>query len=346
MAEAPGPRSARELLSYLRDHAPQVAFFNALQLLERLLPGAARIGHDGPADDERLRLRPSLALSCPVADLESIELPANERDPVRLTVTFLGLYGVDSPLPPLYGEHLAQNADEPGSQRVRAFLDLFHHRLYSLLFRAWRKSHPVGAGERPDALYDRLLALTGYASRLGLGGPTMPRLAEARIKVLQARTASGLEAMLQLRTGHRCRVEQAVARHASIPPDQRTQLGRQHCELGNNLVAGARAIDRNLVFLHVQAEDHAAWCRLAPRGPDRRALELAVGDYLREPVHYELVTELASAQAPPWRLGTRQTALGRDTWLGRPRPVARWRWRRPPTANEATVNEVAATRLG
>lgn len=344
MAKAPGPRSARELLSYLRDHAPRVAFFNALQLLERLLPGAARIGHSGPADDERLRIRPSLSLSCPVADLEAIELPADEQGRVRLTVTFLGLYGVDSPLPPLYGEHLAQSAEEPGGQRVRAFLDLFHHRLYSLLFRAWRKSHPVGVGERPDALYDRLLALTGYSSRLGLGGPTMPRLAEARLTAARARTAVGLEAMLRWRAGHDCRVEQAVIRRAEIPSDQRTRLGRQHCVLGDDLVAGARATDRNLVRLHVQAEDHAAWCRLAPRGIDRRSIDRAVADYLREPVPYELTVHLAAAQVPPWRLGTRQTALGRDTWLGSPRPAASWCWRQPPAGGETPAQEIAAAR--
>ena len=49
----------------------------------------------------------------------------------------MGLYGPSSPLPNHYTEDvLWASADEDAA---RSFLDLFNHRLISLVFRAWEK---------------------------------------------------------------------------------------------------------------------------------------------------------------------------------------------------------------
>ncbi len=327
MGEAPGTQAPRELLERLVREGRTASFFQAVELLEELFPEAPHVGQEGPAERERIRLRPSIALSCPPSDIESVEVLPDGR--VAVTATFLGLYGVDSPLPYVYAEHLAQVAEEPSGVRLRAFLDLFHHRLYSLLYRAWRKSRPVAAGSEVDPLHDRVLAPIGYSHELGLGGARRPRLAEARMRVLRPRTAAGLEALLHYRLGYACPVDQLEARRALIPPDQRSRLGQANASLGSSLMVGAALFDRNKIQVRALATSFGMYQRLLPEGEDRRELDDALAGYLRDPLDYDLEVTLPSEHVPPLRLG-QQGSLGRDAWLGVPRPAAVTTWRGKP----------------
>jgi len=327
MAETDRTRAADALLSYLVDNARRVAFFQALLMLERVYPESVPVGHEGPASQERLRLKASPAMSCPPADLKQIS-DSKDSGRVEVTATFLGLFGADTPLPPTFAEHIAGIALEPSGERVRDFLDVFHHRMYSLLFRGWKKSRPVGTGKTDlSPVYDRLLSATGYSGKLGLGGPTMPRLAESRLKVLRARTASGLEEFLRLRMGVPCTVRQLLPRMAVIPTDQRSQLGQRNCRLGADLIAGTRIGDRNKICLQLRADDRGHWANLAPKGRARQELGRAVNDYLNEPVDRDVEVSMGASHVSAPQLGSRNAAIGRDSWLGRPRPEARWRWR-------------------
>jgi type VI secretion system protein ImpH len=308
----------------LAAEAWRYSFFQAVLLLERLL-GRVPLGRDGPAAEELVRIRPSISLACPPRDIEAIEQRDDGR--VQITTTLLGLYGIDSPLPYAYAEELAREADEPSGQRVRDFLDVFHHRLYSLLYRAWRKTRPVTGAS--DPIYERVLALVGRAPQLGLGSDHPPPLWELRMRVLRPRTAVGLEAMLRYRLGYDCHVTQLEPRTVVIPPDQRARLGSETARLGSTLVVGARITDSNKIALRIEAESFAMFEELLPGGYDRRRLEQVMRSYLREPIAYDVVVGLAPEHVPPWPLGQRG-ALGHSVWLGRPRSRAVYRAQCPP----------------
>jgi type VI secretion system protein ImpH len=329
MAEETRATPPSELLELLCRQGRSTSFFQAVLLLERIFVDAPPVGHEGPASREAIRLRPSIALSCPPADVESIAKLGEER--AQVTSTFLGLYGVDSPLPYAYAEHVAAIADEPGGVRLRDFLDVFHHRLYSLLYRTWRKSRPVSNAEGHDKLTDRVLAPIGYCHELGVGGARRPRLAEARVRVLHARTAAGLEALLRHRLGYRCPVDQLQERWVEIPLDQRSSVGQRNVGLGSTLVVGARMTDCNKICVQVRARHFPMFEDLLPEGDDRRELDDVVASYLRTPMDYDVEIKLAAEHVPPWRLGQRGS-LGRSVWLGPPRPDAVVRWRGRPQA--------------
>lgn len=307
----------------LMDGARTTAYFQALLFAEEIL-GGVRLGKDGPPRDERIRLRPSISLGCPPSDLESIE---TENKRLLFTTTFLGLYGSDSPLPNSYIDHFTRISLEPRGQRVRDYLDIFHHRLHSLLYRGWKKSRPVSTDDDDvEALYDRVLALTGYAKRLRLGGTTPPKLAEARLRTLRCRTAGGLEALLKQRLGYTCAVEQLCARTVGIPEAQRARLGQNNCRLGIDLVAGTTIVDRNKIKLKIDATNYKMWLDLAPSGQDRKSLTLAMNSYLRDPVDYDIDVNIPQDKIPHWKMSERQ-ALGRGLWLGRTTDKAQVSWK-------------------
>ena len=308
----------------------ETSFFQTLVTLERLLPDGQPLGRVGPPEEERVRLRSTIQHVHPSADVEELSYE-KDQDRARLTIAFMGLLGVDSPLPMSYTERFEQ-VDAAGEDRgrVRAFFDLFDHRLYSLLYRAWRKSRPL-AGRGPDArLYDRVLATIGYSGRLGLGGASLPPLREARLKVLRARTAAGLESMLEHRLGYRAEVHQLQARRVALPDHQRTRLGVANSQLGVSLVVGSRLVDRNKFMVSIHARDFEHWSRLLPGGSERRDVDASVDSYLRDPLDFDVRLTLRKEHVPRSQLGNAGHRIGRTTWVGAPKRdfVRSWRGRR------------------
>jgi type VI secretion system protein ImpH len=92
-----------------------------------------------------------------------------------MTVTFMGLIGPSGVLPRHYTELLIRHEREAKGQEklaLRAWLDLFNHRLISLLYRAWEKYRffiPYERGEYAradeDAFTRSLLSFLGLGQR-------------------------------------------------------------------------------------------------------------------------------------------------------------------------------------
>lgn len=326
MAEETGQRTA-EQLKYLLDNISQFSFYQAVQFLQRIWPDSAPVGYEGPADQERVRLRPTVSLSFPPADMEHAEV-LGEQDRVSLTTTFLGLVGSDSPLPYVYVEHIAQIASEEAGERVRGFLDIFHHRFLSLLFRTWRKYRPAArSGDLADPLFTRVLSFVGHNEKLHLGGARFPRLSETRLSVLRHRSASGLRFLLEKRLGYEVAIQQLVRRVVPIPPEQHTSLGRGNCELGSTFVVGKNIVDRNKVRIKILAKDFEMFKHLVPGQPDFLQIEDVMQSYLRTHTDHDVEVRLEHEHVPEWELGSRKLPLGFGMWLGRPKDGAVCRWR-------------------
>ncbi len=325
MAEL-SPKKVKEKLKYLLDHSHRFSFYRAIQDIQRLSGDSVPLGYEGPPEQEKVRLRPSVALSFPPADLEEAAY-VDDQERIRLTTTFLGLYGADSPLPYHYPEHIAQIATEPSGERVRGFLDIFHHRFLSLLYRTWMKYRPSPrSGDQEDPLCNRVLAFVGYNHRMKLGGGAFPRLSEARLKVLRHRSEAGLKFLLRKRLGYDADIEQLVRRIVPIPPDQHTKLGEGNCVMGSTFVVGKNITDCNKVRIRISAEDFPMFMRLAPGGPDYEEIEEAMESYLRTYTDHDVEVRLAPEKVPDWELGSRELPLGFGMWLGRPKEETVRRW--------------------
>ena len=325
MAQEAGKRNT-DRLSFLLEKGREFSFYQAVRWLERLSPGSPRLGHEGPAEAEPLRLRPSTSLAFPATDLEEVA-PQQFSDKIQVTTTFFGLYGSDTPLPYAYSERMAQNASEHFGRRVRAFLDIFHHRLLSLLYRSWEKYRPdATVEERIDPLFSRALSFVGFSRDLGLGGETLPRLSEIRLKVLRHRSAPGLRFLLQKRLGYPVDIEQLVTRTVPIPGDQLSRLGEANCELGSSLVAGRRIRDCNKIRIQVEADDFSMFSRLLPGKADFNDIQEVMGSYLHDETDHDVEVRLASEKIPRWELGSGALALGESMWVGQPREDAVLRW--------------------
>lgn len=223
-------------------------FLQAMWLLHRAYPGAAQLGHQGPVEDELVRLRPSASLAFPPGDIESLERSSG-RPPYRLTTTFMGLYGAHSPLPSFYAEEVAKRTGDDEDHIQRMFLDIFNHRLLSLLYRGILKHRghllfQPGAG---DEFSWRLFAIAGLSPdgvAAATGLPPQRLLRFAGLLSQKPRSAESLRAVLaSWFSGIGITVRQCTRRWVFLGAELCSSLGRQSCRLGDDATIGSRVND-------------------------------------------------------------------------------------------------------
>lgn len=128
--------------SHLRREPYCFEFFEAVQLLERLAPRSKSVGRFVPPETESVRFGAHLSNVFPASEIQELT-PAESGGegpsrPPLMRVNFMGLVGPLGVLPIYYSQFIEARVRE-GDTASRDFLDIFHHRLISLFYRAWQK---------------------------------------------------------------------------------------------------------------------------------------------------------------------------------------------------------------
>jgi len=132
-------------------------FYQTMRRLECLHADQPRWGRALRPVDEPVRLGQDPDLSFAIAPLASFDA-ARGRTP-RLQVRLFGLFGPNGPLPihlTEYARERLRHADDPTLCR---FLDIIHHRLIALFYRAWAQAQPTVNHDRPKD--DRFMSYVG-----------------------------------------------------------------------------------------------------------------------------------------------------------------------------------------
>jgi type VI secretion system protein ImpH len=142
-------------------------FFQAVRLLELLLPEREPVGEFANPRKESVRFSVLPSLAFPASAIQSLE-KGEDGAAAKMSVNFMGLVGPLGVLPSHYSEFAT------GRMRARDhtfvdFLNIFQHRTISLFYRAWKKCHFTVGYEREgtDPITDRLLDF------IGLGLPSL-----------------------------------------------------------------------------------------------------------------------------------------------------------------------------
>jgi type VI secretion system protein ImpH len=316
----PDRKSALDLKLDLLKQGHGFSYFQALRLLRRIDGAGEESPGKGEGTDRSPRIRPDLSLGFPASDVARIEETPEGPAGYRVTVTFLGLYGASSPLPTFYTEDLIDE-QLSDSTTTRDFLDIFHHRLYVLLFRCWskyRQFFKVVEEESPDDL-EKLFCL------IGLGEPELRKMAGGPYGLLRylglftqhPRSAAGLEGLLRDAIGGPpVELVPCLLRKARIPPDQKAALGDSGNRVGEDCFLGDEIDDRMGKFrLRIGPLDADRFDSLLPGRPAHDRVAAMVGLYLTDPLEYDLELLLSRGEAKTACLGgQRWSALGLDTW--------------------------------
>ncbi|ANS42245.1 hypothetical protein Q5A_008890 [Serratia inhibens PRI-2C] len=188
-------------MATLGERLPVTHFYRFCQLLEQSQPDKPVIGSSWQVRHEPVRFRPHPGMGFPASEIKGFEPPEHPHLPPIVRVTFMGLYGVESPLPTHYIDDITQQRE--GFEATADFLDIFNHRLIAQYYRIWRKySYPATFEEGgKDKTSQYLLGLAG----LGIDGcadniatPASRFLALLPVMLLPGRTAEGMASLVSL----------------------------------------------------------------------------------------------------------------------------------------------------
>jgi type VI secretion system protein ImpH len=301
-------------------------FYQALRRLECAFRDRPRWGAALRPGDEPLRLGQEATLSAAASSLARLE-PAGEQSPARLLVHFFGMLGPNGGLPLHLTDYARQRLHHHGDPTFARFLDLFHHRMLALFYRAWASAQPAVQRDRPQS--DRFASYVG--SLFGLGTPALrerdavpdrARLYYASLFLAHSRNASGLEALIGDYFQLPARIEQFVGEWLQLPPTQAWRLSRRGRpgatvmgRLGQSAVIGTRVWTRQHRFRVVLGPlRRKQFQALLPGGASLLRLRALVRSYAGDELKWDLKLVLEREALQPLELG-RSALLGRTTWL-------------------------------
>jgi type VI secretion system protein ImpH len=299
-------------------------FFQALRRLECAHRDRPRLGHAAHISDEPLRLGQEPSLAFENAALVSFA-EADEHGPARLSVGFFGAFGPQGPLPLHITEYAYQRVRNAHDRTLASFVNIFHHRLLLLFYRAWADAQPVVSHDRPhdDDFAGFVAALVGQgAGEKKQIAQDLDRLAlfMAGRFSSEARHAEGLAKVLAHYFGVRVQVEEFVGEWLTIPEASCWKLGSQQTlegggRLGLGSRIGRRVFERQYKFRVLLGPlERRDYDRFLPEGDFAPKLAKLVERYAGPELAWDLQLILDQPDRVPMRLG-RGARLGRTTHL-------------------------------
>lgn len=320
-------------------------FFQLVRLIERRRArrrsrerGDGRaVGHDGPPEQEVLRFGSTNSHRFPATEVG--EARTEEASPrIGVPTTVIGLTGPNGVLPQHYTTLLLQRLRQR-DRALRDFLDLFHHRVVSLFYRAWLKLRVPVDYERAavrgelhgDDFTTAVLSLVGLGTdgqRERLPADESFFLENAGHFAHRLRPAHVLRGMLTEHFGVPVEVREFQPQWLRIGPDARSRLptrahdSARYATLGENVVLGDRVLDVQGKFrLRVGPLAYDRFLRFLPNGRRRDELAGIARSYAGLEFDVDVQLVLRSNEVPPCRLsgtGTDEATgvrLGWNTWL-------------------------------
>lgn len=246
----------------------------------------------------------------------------------RVNLFGLGMLGPNGPLPIHFTEIAKERLDHRHDATLVNFLNIFHHRYFTHMYRAWSQAQATAGLDRiQDERFSRYIAwITGNdpeeitESNL----PAHARLSASAHHVRESRNPDGLASTLSHYFGVHIQIKEHIMDWVGIEEEDYTLLSKPSIAavLGEGALIGEKVPDRQNKFrIVIGPLSLSEYLRFTPNGKD---LPLLV-EWVRSFIGYELVWDIElkvkSNAAPPSIVGD-DKQLGWSTWLGEGRATA------------------------
>lgn len=284
-------------------------------------------------NEEAIQFRSNANISFPTRDV--ISLKQNTVGQFDLEVSFLGLQGSQSPLPGYYLDLFAWE-DAQQIYQLTDYLNLFNHRLVTLLHRIWRKYRYYvcfeEGGHDPFSRY--MFSLVGLGNEINRGMVNINHskmLAYAGLLASPSRSPDVICSLIS----HCFDLEKVELmgwqmRRVAIPQSQQNRLGviahhtgqksRPQMLLGENFSLGEYIYDCNgKCTIEISELPLERYMSFLPNGSDFLPLITFVSYIMHEQLAWDLKLTIADEQATGMVLGKKQhNQLGWQSFLGKP----------------------------
>ncbi|TDM05865.1 MAG: type VI secretion system baseplate subunit TssG [Ideonella sp. MAG2] len=301
----------------------QYGFLALLRRISAEHPEWPLLGEASSPRQEAVRIGQVPSMSFAAREVASLDA-AEHKLVVKLFG--LGMLGPNGPLPLHMTDQVREQWETKRDLTLANFLDLFHHRALTLLYRAWAQAQATAGLDRPEAE-----SFSPYVARLvgdepdsvvGSALPAHARWATAAHRVRPSRNPDGLVAAVAHFFGVPCRLQEFQLQWMRLAPQDECHMGwaRASSMMGQGAVAGEAVPDRQSCFRLVLGPlSLDQYLRFTPEGSpsgrDLPALIELVRSFVGLEYDWEVELLVRRDAAPACRMGDAQQ-LGWSTWMG------------------------------
>jgi len=306
----------------LQESPYEFGFFQAIRLLECANPEKPLLGKGVRLSDDVVRLDQDVSLNFPPSTITAYQYREGYSVP-HLSTAFFGLFGPNGALPTHLTEYAFQRLNHHHDPTFIRFVNLFQHRMLSLIYRAWANAQPTVNFDRPeeDRFKTYLGSFFGLASEANQNRDDITdqlKLHYAGHLSCQSKHAEGLTAILHGYFGLIVEIEEFVGEWLDLPDDSICRLGdsEQTGSLGTTVILGEQVWSRQNKFRIILGPMGIELFQLMlPTGDSLKKLVSVVKNYVGIELGWDIQLILKKQQVPKTCLNN-SAQLGWTTWLG------------------------------
>lgn len=310
------------VLQALEEKPYQFDFFSVLRYLECLHSDKPRLGEAARPIDEPIRVTQEPSLIFAPSTIAAFKA-GQASVPHRLSAYFFGLFGPHGPLPLHLTEYARDREHNYGDATFRRFVDMFHHRMMLLFYRAWANASPALSLDRPaprqfDTYVGSMFGLGAEALRARDDVPDEAKFYLAGLLGLKTRPACALIAILREFFQLPFKLQEFVGTWMRLPSQDWSMLGTRPATstLGIDTLLGSSVWACQQRFRLVCGPiGYRDFQRLLPGRESLKKLSGMVRNYLGDEFEWDLKLILFAEDVPKLRLG-QSGELGWTSWLG------------------------------
>jgi type VI secretion system protein ImpH len=296
-------------------------FFQAVRLLERLLPDRAPIGRFVSPSKEVVRFAAHASFPFPASQIQNILWPEEPGGMPTMVINFMGLVGPSGVMPLYYTGMIVERVRQKDTA-IRDFLDMFNHRMVSLFYQAWEKYRFAVAFERREMdrfshhLQDLIgMGTKGLEHRLAVRDHSL--LFYSGLLSMHTRSAAALQRILADYFSVPVEIEQFVgAWHSLDEPDLcRFEYESPSEQLGMGVIVGDEIYNQQSgVRIKLGPMGLEQYLDFLPSGTAHQPLKSFANFIARGDIDFEVQLILKKEEVPECELGLGDSPVPRLGW--------------------------------
>lgn len=300
-------------------------FFALIRMIESLT--GAQYGESKSPKEDPVFLGQHPHINFATTTIEQLRC-ANRTDHTWVDVNFFGLLGPNGPMPLSMSEEITVSLSAKPKQQITDFYNIFHHRLLSLLYRAWANKEPQLLSSKKTqptnsfrSNYDKYIGtLAGYGLPSLLNRDSMPdfgKLGHAAFLGGYSKHRAGLQNILLQLFDIPAQIQEFTGEWIPIPENFRCQLkpSSQAKQLGINSTLGKNSWQCQYKFqVWLGPLDFVTYQSCLPGSPRLRQINDTIKNYVGLEFEWEIVLMLKKGDIPKPDL-KKNVQLGWTTWL-------------------------------
>lgn len=272
-------------------------------------------------DQAGLKFRPYQYYSYPPTDIKSV---LSEDKELEFVLTFLGLYGINSPLPRCYHEQIVfqEKILGEGNIPLQNFLDIFNNRFYWLYYQSWKKYRfYLHLGSKGNKISERINSFIGRGSFSGqktsyLSDFTLIKY--AGVFSQRVRSKDGLRILLShIFPNFSFKIIEFVPRWVELVDVP--ALGSIDFSLGKNSFIGRTTVDyMSRICVEIGPVNFNDYLDFLPGTENSKKLNELLKLYLNDGIEYDIRFRIQADTIEFISWNDHRLKLGTTFWLGKP----------------------------